>query len=53
MKKILIVDNDRVVLKFMTKLLENEGRRVLTEEDGLNALDILETYTPDLFLLIL
>ena len=47
MKKILVVDNDRIALKFMTRLLEKEGHQVLTEEDGLNALDILKTYTPD------
>ncbi|MFC1814218.1 HD domain-containing phosphohydrolase [Thermodesulfobacteriota bacterium] len=47
MKKILVVDNDRIVLRFMTKLLEEEGHQVAVAEDGLNALDILKTYTPD------
>jgi len=47
MKKILVVDNDRIMLRFMTKLLEKEGHQVAVAEDGLNALDILKTYTPD------
>ncbi len=48
MKKILVVDNDRIMRKFMTKLLEKEGHQVVTAEDGLNALDILNTYTPEI-----
>ena len=47
MKKILVVDNDRIMLRFIAKLLEKEGHEVETAEDGLNALDILKTYTPD------
>ncbi|MBW1898447.1 MAG: response regulator, partial [Deltaproteobacteria bacterium] len=47
MKKMLVVDNDRIILKFMTKLLEEEGHQVAVAKDGLNALDILKTYTPD------
>jgi len=47
MKKILVVDNDRILLKLMKKLLEKESHQVATAEDGLNALDILKTYTPD------
>jgi len=47
MKKILVVDNDRILLELMTKLLEKEGHQVVTAIDGLNALDILKTYTPD------
>ena len=48
MKKILVVDNDQIMRRFMTKLLEKEGHQVVTAEDGLNALDILKTYTPDI-----
>jgi PAS domain S-box-containing protein len=47
MKKILVVDNHPVMLKFMTNLLGGKGHQVLTAEDGLSALEILETYTPD------
>jgi len=47
MKKILVVDNDLIMLKFMKRLLEKEGHQVVTSEDGLNAIDILKSYTPD------
>ena len=46
-KKILVVDNDLLILQFITDLLENEGHQVRTAEDGLSALDILMTYIPD------
>src|SRR4030043_1345648 len=46
-KKILVVDNHPVVLKFMSQLLDKMGHQVLTAEDGLSALEILKTYTPD------
>ena len=46
-KKILVVDNHPVMLKFMTNLLEKKGHQVLTAEDGLSALDILKTHIPD------
>jgi PAS domain S-box-containing protein len=46
-KKILVVDNHPVVLKFMSQLLEKEGHQALTAENGLSALEILKTYTPD------
>jgi PAS domain S-box-containing protein len=48
MKKILIVDNDRIFLKLMTRLLKNEGHQVVTAENGLRALDILTAYIPDI-----
>ncbi len=47
MKKILVVDNHPMMLKFMSNLLEKKGHQVLTAEDGLSALDILKTYIPD------
>lgn len=46
-KKILVVDNHPVVLKFMSQLLEEKGHQALTAEDGLSALEILKMYTPD------
>jgi len=48
MKKILVVDNDLVMLKLMTRLLEKEGHQVMVAEDGLKALDAMKTYTPDI-----
>jgi len=47
-KKILVVDNHPVILKFMTNLLEKRGHQVITAEDGLSALGILKTYIPDI-----
>ena len=48
MKKILVVDNDLVMLKLMTRLLEKEGHQVTVAEDGLKALDAIKTNTPDI-----
>jgi PAS domain S-box-containing protein len=48
MKKILVVDDQKVVLDFMTKLLEKEGHHVMTAEGSLSALELLETETPDI-----
>jgi len=47
-KKILVVDDDRVMLKFVTKLLTREGHEVLTAEDGFAALNLLSTFRPDI-----
>ena len=47
MKKILVVDNDPFILEFMHDLLSKEGHKVVRAEDGLAALDVLDTYTPD------
>ncbi|MBW2343858.1 MAG: response regulator [Deltaproteobacteria bacterium] len=46
-KKILVVDNDLLMLELMNNLLEKEGHEVLTAQDGISALDILGTYVPD------
>ncbi len=48
MKKILVVDNDLLILEFVNDILSKEGHQVLTAEGGLSALDILKTYTPDI-----
>jgi len=37
-KKIIVVDNHPVILKNMNDLLEEQGHRVKTAEDGLSAL---------------
>ncbi len=47
-KKILVVDNHPMVLKLIANLLEKAGHEVQTAEDGLNALDILKSYVPDI-----
>jgi PAS domain S-box-containing protein len=46
-KKILIVDDDPLMLKFMTDLLKKEWHEVVTAEDGFLALEILTSFVPD------
>ena len=47
MKKILVVDNNKIILKFMSNFLGKKGYHVLTAENGLSALEVLKTHTPD------
>jgi len=47
-KKILVVDDDRVMLKFVTKFLTREGHEVMTAEDGFAALNLLTGFRPDI-----
>ena len=47
-KKILVVDDNRMILKFLSNLLEGEGHEVKTCEDGLSALSLLTSYRPDI-----
>jgi PAS domain S-box-containing protein len=46
-KKILVVDNSKVILKLLTHILEKMGLTVRTAEDGLSALEVLRYYHPD------
>ncbi len=48
MKKILIVDDDTVFLKFMERLLTKHNHQVVTATGGLQAIDLLNNYTPDI-----
>lgn len=47
----LVVDNHPVILKFMRGLLEKRGYDVATASDGLAALEVLKTFTPDVVFL--
>jgi len=47
-KKILVVDDNRMILKFLSNLLDSEGHEVKTCEDGLSALSLLTTFEPDI-----
>ncbi|MDX1707146.1 MAG: response regulator [Desulfobacterales bacterium] len=47
-KKILLVDDDRVLLKFASDLLEKEGHEVATAQDGFAALNLLTSFNPDI-----
>ncbi len=48
-KNVLAVDNDAIMLKFLSRILKKAGLHVETASDGVTAIDILESYTPDLF----
>jgi len=48
-KKVLVVDNDAIMLKFLARTLKKAGLHVVTASDGVSAIDILESYSPDLF----
>ncbi|MGD8668391.1 MAG: response regulator, partial [Desulfobacterales bacterium] len=47
-KKILLVDDDRVLLKFASGLLEKQGHEVVTAQDGFAALNLLTSFYPDI-----
>jgi len=47
-KKILVVDDNRMMLNFLIKTLEREGHQVVSAEDGFSALEILTSFTPDI-----
>ena len=47
-KKILVIDNNRIILNFMRRLLEKEGHEVATAEDGLLAINLLDDFNPDI-----
>ncbi len=46
--KVLVVDNSPVILKIVSSILEKAGCEVQTAADGLEALDVLALYTPDI-----
>src|SRR5215510_12466432 len=48
---ILCVDDDRVTLRVIERLLTNNGYTALTAENGEQALEIMQTTKPDLILL--
>ena len=49
MEKILVIDNHAVTLKYLEMLLGKEGYEVRTAQDGIEALDIIKDFKPDLF----
>jgi len=46
-KKILVVDDNRLMREFMANLLENRGMEVSLAENGFEALDVLTSIRPD------
>ena len=49
--KILLIDDDRVFLKYLTRQLETAGHDVVTAGDGISALSLLTDITPDIIFL--
>ncbi len=49
MKKVLVIDNHVVTLKYLEMLLGKKGYDVRTAEDGIEALDIIKDFKPDVF----
>ena len=49
-EKILIVDDNLVLLKFVRNLLEGKGYEIQTAEDGFAALDLLADFVPDIMI---
>ncbi|GAB4352957.1 MAG: ANTAR domain-containing response regulator [Gammaproteobacteria bacterium] len=47
-KSLLVVDDDRLVLNDLRRMLESAGYRVATEETAENALEYCALFTPDL-----
>ena len=47
-EKILVVDNNPLILKLMDNFFLSEGYEVRTAVDGISALHVLETFIPDL-----
>jgi len=50
-EKVLVVDNHPLIIKFVSGLLERNGYKVEAAEDGLSALDLLNTFSPDYIIL--
>lgn len=49
-KKVLVVDNNKLVVRLLTAFLQQNGYVVAAAEDGLSALDQLEVFRPDIML---
>jgi len=49
--QVLIVDDEEKIRKVLTRLLEEEGYRVKSVENGYKALSVLKSYKPDVVLL--
>lgn len=46
--KILIVDNNPVIIELLTHFFSEQGYEVRSAEDGLSALHVLESFVPDI-----
>ncbi len=50
-RKILVVDDSLVIVTLVKNILEYEGFDITTAKNGIEALELLETFSPDLILL--
>ena len=50
-KRVLVVEDDAAIIELLRFLLEQEGLEVEVARDGLEALDKMEVWSPDLVLL--
>lgn len=50
-KKILIIDDDQVIVKYLEKFLADNGYDVSTAGDGKEGMDLIQRNPPDLILL--
>ena len=50
-KKILVVDDDPVVVKLVSELLKTRGFEVLTAADGIDCMVLVKNQRPDLIVL--
>lgn len=50
-KKLLVIDDDAVVRKYLTLSISDQGLEIIEAEDGLEALHIVRNWKPDLILL--
>ena len=49
-KKVLIVDNNKLMVRLLSGFLQQQGYTIASAEDGLAALDQLESFRPDVML---
>jgi len=47
-RRILVVDNSPVILRFMQHFLEKHGHQVALASDGVTALEVLESFSPEI-----
>lgn len=50
-KKIMVVDDDPVIVKYLTKVFTDNGYETCSAEDGTVAMDVLKAEKPDLITL--
>jgi CheY-like chemotaxis protein len=50
-KLVLVVDDEKDIVEFLTQLLEDNGYEVTSANDGLAAMKLVETRKPDVILL--